>query len=125
MKFEIEKKGQRRKKWNLTKLDDPSTEMEFQLELQNRFQLLVDETDTCESNVDSLSEQTATTIKETTDKILGPHRPKKKPWISDATSALTDESMVRKKAIKDPSHRQDYNHLTKAFQRDLKADNEK
>ena len=49
---------------NLTKLDDSSTEMEFQLELQNRFQLLVDETD-------SLLEQTTTTIKETADKILG------------------------------------------------------
>ena len=83
-------------------LDNPSTEMEFQLELQNWFQLLVDETGTCESNVDSLLEQTTTTIKKVVDKILGAHRPKKKPCISDATLALTAEKrMARKKA---PSH---------------------
>ena len=126
VKFKVEKKGQRKKKWNLTKLDDPSTEMEFQLELKNRFQLLVDETDISVSNADSLLEQTTTAIKETADNILGAPRPKKKPWISDATLALTDERRkARKKAIQDPSHRQEYNRLTRAIQRGLKADKEK
>ena len=127
VKFKVEKKGHGKKKWNFTKLADPSTEMEFQLELQNRFQLLVDERDTCESNVDSLLEQTTTTIKETADKILGAHRPKKKHWISDATPALIDERReASKQAIKDPSHRQGYNYLTRAIQIiSLKADKEK
>ena len=46
VKFKVEKKGLRRKKWNITKLDDLSIANYFQLELQNRFQLLEDEVDT-------------------------------------------------------------------------------
>ena len=63
MKFKVEKKGLRRKKWNITKLDDPSIAKDFQLELQNRFQLLEDEVDANDPIADSLLEQTTTIIK--------------------------------------------------------------
>ena len=54
VKFKVEKKGLRRKKWNITKLDDPSIAKDFQLELQNRFQLLEDEVDSNDPIADSL-----------------------------------------------------------------------
>ena len=128
VKFKVEKKGLRRKKWNITKLDDPSIAKDFQLELQNRFQLLEDEAhvDTNDPIADSRLEQTTTIIKETTDEVLRIHRPKKKPWISDATLALTDERRkARKKAIQDPSFRQEYIHLTRSIHKGLKAGKEK
>ena len=126
MKFKVEKKCLRRKKWNITKLDDPSIAKDFQLELQNRFQLLEDEVDTHDPIADSLLEQTTTIIEKAADEVLGIHRPKKKPWISDATLALTDERRkARKKAIQDPSFRQEYNHLTRSIHKGLKADKEK
>ena len=128
VKFKVEKKGLRRKKWNITKLDDPSIAKDFQLELQNRFQLLEDEVhvDTNDPIADSLLEQTTTIIKKAADEVLGIHRPKKKPWISDATLALTDERRkARKKAIQDPSFRHEYNHLTRSIHKGLKADKEK
>ena len=106
VKFKVEKTGPRRKKWNITKLDDPNIAKEFQLELQNRFQLLEDEVETNDPISDSLLEQTTTIIKKAADEVLGIHRPKKKPWISDATLALTDERRkARKKASQDPSFR--------------------
>ena len=46
VKFRVEKKGLRRKKLNIAKLDDPSIANYFQLELRNRLQLLEDEVDT-------------------------------------------------------------------------------
>ena len=58
VKFKVEKKGLRRKKWNINKLEDPSIAKDFQLELQNRFQLLEDEVDTNDPIADSLLEQT-------------------------------------------------------------------
>ena len=100
VKFNVE--TSKKKKWNITKLDDPSIAKDFQLELQNRFQLLEDEVDTNYPITDSLLEQTTTIIKKAADEVLGIHRPKK-PWISDATLALTDERRkTRKKAIQDP-----------------------
>ena len=97
VKFKVEKKCLRRKKWNITKLDDPSIAKDFQLELQNRFQLLEDEVDTNDPIADSPLEQTSTIIKKAADDVLGIHRPKKKLWISDATLALTDERRKTRK----------------------------
>ena len=126
LKFKVEKKGLRRKKWNITKLDDPSIAKDFQLELRNRFQLLEDEVDTNDPIGDSLLEQTTTIIKKAADEVLGIHRPKKKPWISDKTLTLTDERRkARKKAIQDTSFRHEYNHLTRSIHKGLKADKEK
>ena len=123
----MRRRGLRRKKWNITKLDDPSIAKDFQLELQNRFQLLEDEVDTNDTIADSLLEQSTTIITKAADEVLGIHRPKKKPWISDATLALTDERRkARKKAIQDPSCRHEYNHLTRStYFKGLKADKEK
>ena len=118
VKFKVEKKSLRRKKWNITKLDDRSIAKDFQLELQNRFQLLEDEVhvDTNDPIAESILEQTTTVIKKAADEVLGIHRPKKKPWISDATLALTDERRkARKKAIQDPSFRHEYNHLARSI----------
>ena len=72
VKFKVEK-GLRRKKWNITKLDDPSIAKDFQLELQNRFQLLEDEVqvDTSDPIADSLLEQTTTVIKKQQMRSLG------------------------------------------------------
>ena len=126
MKFKVEKKGLRRKKWNITKLDDPSIAKDFQLELQNKFQLFEDEVDSNDPVADSLLEQTTTIIKKAADEVLGIHRPKKKPWISDAALALTDERRkARKKAIQDSSFRHEYNHLTRSIHKGLKTDKEK
>ena len=47
----------RRKKWNITKLDDPSIAKDFQLQLQNRFQMIEDEVDTNDPITDSLLEK--------------------------------------------------------------------
>ena len=47
--------------------------------------------DTNDLIADSLLEQTTTIIKKAADEVLGIQRPKKKPWISDTTLALTDE----------------------------------
>ena len=127
VKIKVEE-GLRRKKWNITKLDDPSIAKDFQLKLQNRFQLIEDEVhvDTNDPIADSLLEQTTTIIKEAADEVLGIHRPKKKPWISDATLALTDERRkARKKAIQVPSFRHEYNYLTRSIHKGLKADKEK
>ena len=54
------------------------------------------------------------------------HKPKKKPRISDATLALTDDKRkARKNAIQDPSFRHEYNHMTRSIQKGLKADKKK
>ena len=71
VKFKVEKKGLRRKKWNITKLDDPSIAKDFQLELQNKFRLLEDEVDTNDPIADSLLEQTTTIIKKQQMRYLG------------------------------------------------------
>ena len=128
VKFKVEKKGLRRKKLNITKPDDPSIAKDFQLELQNRFHLLEDEVyvDTNDPIADSLLEQTTTIIKKAADEVVGIHRPKKKPWISDATFALTDERRkAGKEAIQDPSFHHEYNHLTRSIHKGLKVDKEK
>ena len=89
---------------------------------ENRFQLLEDEGDTNDPIADSLLEQTTTIIKKAANEVLGIHRPKKKPWISDATLALTDERRkARKKAIQDPSFRHEYRSVTGKFFRGGKA----
>ena len=71
VKFKFEKNGLRRKEWNITKLDDPNIAKIFQLELQNRFQLLEDEVDTNNPIADSLLEQTTTIIKKQQLRSLG------------------------------------------------------
>ena len=70
VKFKVEKKGLRRKKWNITKLDDPSIAKDFQQELQNGFQL-EDEVDTYDPIADYLLEQTTTIIKKQQMRSLG------------------------------------------------------
>ena len=88
--------------------------------------MLGDEVDTNDPIADSLLEQTTTIIKKAADDVLWNHSPKKTPWISDATLALTDERRkARKKAIQDPSFRHEYNHLTRSIHKGLKADKEK
>ena len=54
VKLEVEKKGPRRKKWNITKLNDSNIAKSFQLELQNRFELLTAEVDTNDSDADNM-----------------------------------------------------------------------
>ena len=71
----------------------------------------------------SLLERTTTTIKKAVVEVLGIHRPRKKPWISDATLALTDERRkARKKANQDSSFRHEYKHLTRSIHKGLKTD---
>ena len=82
--------------------------------------------DTNDSIADSYWNKLHQSSKKAADKVLGIHRSKKKPWISDATLALTDERRkARKKAIKDPSFLHEYNHLTRSIHKGLKADKEK
>nr|XP_049612464.1 uncharacterized protein LOC125989972 [Syngnathus scovelli] len=85
----IQKAGGTRLKFNLEKLKDPTILESFKANIGGKFVPLLTLNE--DVDVESLTHSFTSAITETASDIIGKHRPKKKPWITDEILELCDK----------------------------------
>ena len=86
----MKNQGNVRIRFNLEKLKDPNIAEFFRATIGGKFApLLVHENQ--DTEIDTLINSFNTAVTETTNNILGKHRPSKKPWVTDSMLKLCDK----------------------------------
>ena len=101
------KPGNIRIKFDLEKLKDPTVLEAFQAHIGGKFAplLALNNEDT---DVDSLTDTFSTSLTETAGELLGKHRTKKKPWVTNNILDLCDKRRALKKKKKDKEAVEEY-----------------
>ena len=107
------------KRYDLQKLQDPETKNSFQLETNNRFQVLLEHVE--EKMPEALWDDIKKVFNETANKVLGVKKTKKaKPWISESTIQMADAKRKARKEQNDV----EYKKLKKDIKTKIKEDKE-
>ena len=109
------KKGNIRIKFNLDRLKDPTIVEAFQATIGGRFEPLL----ALEDNVESLTTSFNTAMMETATHLLGKHRRKTKPWITNEILDMCDRRRNLKK-IKNTTGAHEYRIVNKTIRSDMK-----
>ena len=95
------KQNSTRIKFNLDKLNDPNVSEAFQAKLGGKFAPLLALAK--EEELNSITNTFNETITEIATELLGKHRPKKKPWVTDDVLNLCD----KRRELKKNKHKKD------------------
>lgn len=87
----IKKQDSVRIKFNLDKLKDPNIIEAFQASIGGKFAPLLALDDNQDTEIDIMINTFNTAVIETANDILGKHRPRKKPWITEDILELCDK----------------------------------
>ena len=105
-------KKKRKQKIDIEKLlTNKETKMEYQIELKNGFNCLLDTIDNLD--IDEAVDKTNEIYKNVASEILGHVKPKKSIWISDKVIHLADERRKIKKTLSRKSQKSAYSSNTK------------
>ena len=118
LRFNVGKKKQKQKIDIEKLLTNKETKMEYQIELKNRFNCLLDTIDNLD--IDEAVEKTNEIYKNVASEILGHIKPKKSIWISDKVIQLADERRKIKKTLNNrQSQKSAYNSVTREIRKEV------
>ena len=118
------KNGNIRLKFNIDKLKDPTIAEEFKANMGGRFApllILAKEDIDLETFTDSFNKA----ITDTASEVLGKHRKKKKPWMTNDLLLLCDKRHELKNKKNQTGGRQQYNEVNKEVNAEIKKSNGK